>query len=338
VALVACAGCNDDPILQPDLRGSERPVQERIEARRRTVDAAPTADNWASYAYALDAHGFLPEAEQAYLRAADLDAKKAFEYFHLAGVAARTVDQKRASEHLLRALSLRDDYMATHLHLADMEEKLERLAEAKERYEVITSRWQSAHAELGLGRVLLHGGDAVAALPHLLKAQGMAPTHGGIHEALARTYALLGRVTESRAAARLVGDLNNDPPFLDPLQQRLAAEEVQSGARFRRGGALADAGQLREAIQELEAGLEVQPGYDAARHFLATVLAQDGQLDKAISHFSYLLKANPTDKDALEARARLFVALNKRVEAQRDIQALLRIDPNNAWARQQRGR
>jgi tetratricopeptide (TPR) repeat protein len=335
---LAAPGCGGGAVTLPALSATDAPVRERILARHRAVVEQPSAETWQAYAYALDAHGFRAEAEPAYLRAAALDDQRAFDMLHLCGVATRFLDPERAIAHFRRALALRDDVESTHLHLAVLLVRTGQLDEARQRYERILTRWQSAHAELGLGRVLLATGDAPGALPHLETARNQDPNLAAVHEALARAYARLGRSADSKAAAAKAGDLANENWFPDPLQHRLEQEEVHSGAHFRRGSSLAEQGKVKEAIAELEKGVALQPDYATSRFYLASLLAQDAQLDAAIAHLDRILARDGRHKTALELRARCRLTQGKRAEADADLRALLRIDPRHAWALQQVGR
>ncbi|MFQ5416987.1 MAG: tetratricopeptide repeat protein [Myxococcota bacterium] len=335
--LSGCDGTASVPL--PDLRDAEAPVRAKVRRCREAVLRGPSEENWARYARTLDAHGMTPEAEQAYLAAAEAaGGAGAFEYLHLAGVAAYDLGPERAREHFERALSLRSDYMATHLHLANLEEKSGRVAAAREIYARVAARWESSHALLGLGRLALAAGDPKAALGYLERARELKPDHRAIYEALARAHARLGRMEESRSAAKRAGDLSREDYFPDPLLAKVEAEEVQAAAHFRRGGEHARAERYREAIQEFRAGLKVRPGYLLARHYLAMLLAHDGRTPEAIQELDRILARDPRHRAALESRARILLGQNRRAEAERDLRSLLSVDPENAWARAELGK
>ncbi len=338
VISVALAGCNGSDngglIPLPELSGVEPLVRERILQRRQAVVETPSAETWLSYALALHAHEYRAEAEQAYLAAAaDMKDERASRALHLCGVATRLNDKARARVHFLRALKWRTDYIPTHLNLAEIDEQLGNVEEAIRRYALVAKRSQSPHAELGWGRLLLRSGNAKEALLHLLKAQRLDPKLPAVHEALARAFTHLGRTAEGRAAAARAGDFGDARPFPDPFREALQQEEVHSGVNFGRGESLAERGRFKEAIVEMRAALAAQPDYSLTRIYLATVLAKDGQLDAARTELDLVLARNANDKDALRYRAQVFLDQNKRPEAERDLRALLRLDPTNAWAK-----
>lgn len=336
--LFAFNSCGNVAVPSPNLAAAEAPVRDKVESRRSAVLASPTAETWSDYARVLDVHGFSEDAEKAYLAAVELDASKAFDNLHLAGVVTLQIDLERARAHLVRALTLRKDYMATYLHLATIEERLGRFEKAREQYALVASRWKSGHALLGLGRAALRAGDAEGAISYLIEAQQLEPRHQGIYEALARAFARVGKPAESRAAAKRAGTLADTPWFVDPLAEKINDEDARAMTRFRHAYALLKEGQYTEAIKEFEAALQVQPGYIIPRYQLARAFALVGRVDDAYKQLGRILEKDSNNPEALEARARLFLAQKKWTEAERDLRALLKVAPDHPWARAQVGK
>ena len=57
-----------------------------------------------------------------------------------------------------------------------------------------------------------------------------------------------------------------------------------------------------------------------------------GRTDDALHYLAGLLQSNPKDTDALLLRSRVYLTLSQPSEAEKDLQAVLRIQPNSADA------
>jgi protein O-mannosyl-transferase len=98
------------------------------------------------------------------------------------------------------------------------------------------------------------------------------------------------------------------------------------------GLALADRGQIDEAIAHYRKALEIQPVYVDAHNNLGAALAGRGQIDEAIVHFQKAIEINP---DYVDAHNNLGAALADRGqidEAMAHYQKALDIKPGNAKA------
>ena len=333
-----CPGCQPDistTIMLPDLSGLEAPVARKLRTTHAILARDLSGQTIGAFARALHAHAMLLEAEQAYLAAASLAQEPgAYEYLHLAGLAASESSPTRATKHLARAASLRPNSPATQMLRGRMLESLARLSEAESCFRAVVQYQPSSHAFLGLGRIKLARGDAKAALQDLNEAQRLQPDHREVHEARARCLNQLGNTQASRAAARRAGDLAQPTPFPDPLQIQIASENVSSEARLHRGAALAQAGETAAAIENFEGVLEVRRDHIEALDYLA-LLVQKTAPQRAIGYLNRILARKPAYPRALELRARVKLSLQDRAGAERDLQNLLRVLPDHAWARQQ---
>ena len=107
------------------------------------------------------------------------------------------------------------------------------------------------------------------------------------------------------------------------------------------GIALANRGQLDEAIAHFRKAVEAQPDDADAHYNLGTALANRGQLDEAIAHFQKTVEARPDYADAYHNLGIAWASRGRLDEATANYQKalVLAIQQNDAaLARQLRGR
>jgi tetratricopeptide (TPR) repeat protein len=127
-------------------------------------------------------------------------------------------------------------------------------------------------------------------------------------------YALL--VTENNylahlalaQAARLNGDLDRDTFHTKKAVEINPAYVAKIHNRC--GYALAEEGNLGEAISEFEEALQIVPAYANAHNNLGVVLARKARYDEALEHFAAALEITPGDTKIMESR--------RNVEAERE--------------------
>ena len=129
------------------------------------------------------------------------------------------------------------------------------------------------------------------------------------------------------AAADDVGDRKAAMQLLDKARALNAAssETWNAEAKLR-----IRSGQLREAQTAAEKAIALAPGQAMALYVRGTVAHTQGDLKGAIAYYDKALQASPDHVDGLVSRAGLLLDLNRPVEAARDVQALLKVDPNDA--------
>lgn len=334
--LTACAPGVQVPM--PDFTRVEAGVVAKVKSCHAAVLKDPSAKNWAKYGRTLHAHSMMPEAESAYLAAAEAAGEgkaEAFEHLHLAGCAALEGHLERSIEHFQKALLVNDDYLPTHLCLAIASERLGKADLARRHYQRVLTAVESSHARLGLGRLALRDGDARAAIEQFDKALAAKPKHREVYEAKARAHARLKEMDKSRAAAKLAGNLAETTPYVDRLLGKVMAEAVDVNTRFSRGSRHAKKGRDAKAIAEFSAVVNARPRHIEARYLLAFLYKRTGAFDEAMTHLNLILEQNSRHLNGLEQRARILLKRGNKSAAERDLQAILKIDPKHAWAKSQ---
>ena len=109
------------------------------------------------------------------------------------------------------------------------------------------------------------------------------------------------------------------------------------------GLALASTGRNMEAIEEYALALRLRPAYGSARFNLAIALAKAGRVDDAVENLRRVLADDPEDPlekrhlaDALTLRGMLLARDGERDRALAEFDEALKLDPENEVARKNR--
>jgi tetratricopeptide (TPR) repeat protein len=105
-----------------------------------------------------------------------------------------------------------------------------------------------------------------------------------------------------------------------------------------RASALIREGKTTEAIAELRAALQANPGFVDANVQLAALLAQQGQAEEALAHYRTVLQYRPTRSDVRLAASMLLIDMGRAGEAERDLRTLVQSGPPSADVHAQLGR
>jgi Flp pilus assembly protein TadD len=112
-----------------------------------------------------------------------------------------------------------------------------------------------------------------------------------------------------------------------------SAPSADAIERNRRGAALIKEGKAADAVTELQAAVEMSPGYTTAQANLAYAYHQAGRLDEAIMAYQKLLELEPTNATARNNLATLYTRSGRNDEAIRELETLLEREPGNETAR-----
>ncbi len=112
----------------------------------------------------------------------------------------------------------------------------------------------------------------------------------------------------------------------------LAITPANETAHNNLGLALAEQGQLAEAIQHYQRALQLKPDYAAAHNNLGVALADQGKLAEAIAHYQQALQLNPGYPEAHNNLGFALAAEGKTGEAVPHYQRALELKPDYADA------
>ena len=156
--------------------------------------------------------------------------------------------------------------------------------------------------ELLLGSLLLAEGKTGTALPHLHKAEALAPTLPEIHLRLGSAYLVGRQFKQAEAAFRRVLEIDNDHAeacyglsvalmrqsrFEESVELALRAVGLQHhypAAHFQLGAVLAQLNQPARAVLAFEHGLAMKPGVLAVHRYLARLYYRLGEFKKCHEH------------------------------------------------------
>ena len=351
-------------IPDPETAEMEPQVREKI-ARQRSLLAedSGSAEVWGALGRTFQAHGLEPEADEAYLRAEELDPAD-FRWPYLRATALRNIRPEDALTAAGRAAERNPRYAPVHLLAAELLENAGRAEDAMDRYrQALETAPDAAPAELGIGRLLLRRGELEAARERLERAAALAPRAGPVHASLARLYARQGDAEAARRAAEAARDLPDLVPVDDPVLTEVWDEAVsargyqqralraEAAGDFEAAGALYDhllglqpgdpdilynfgnlyarTRRFGEAAERYEQALAARPEHVAARANLGSALLMLGRRDEAMDHLLRALEHDPADPDANRTLGGLFAYRGDNDAAIRHYRAVLAHDPQD---------
>lgn len=345
----------------------EPQVREKIALERRFVEDSPDSPAaWGSLGRTFHAHGLEPEAEHAYLRAAELDSAD-FRWPYLRAAALKGIRPEDALHAADRACGLNPDYAPAHLLAAELLERTGDSEGALDRYRrALEPAPDSALAELGVGRLLLRRGEPDLAREHLERAAALAPRAGPVRAELARLYAQQGEIEAARAAEEAAGRLPAVVPVDDPVLTEVWDEAVSARGYQDRALRAEAAGDLDEAeaiygsllalwpdepdilynfgnlyvrsrrfadaARRYEQALEARPEHVAARVNLGSALLMLGRRDEAMDQLLRALRHDPADPDAHRTLGGLYAYRGDNERAIHHYRAVLETRPQDGVA------
>ncbi|MEE8156087.1 MAG: tetratricopeptide repeat protein [Phycisphaerales bacterium] len=318
-------------IPDPDLGGVEPQVILKVRDARRAVQRHPSsAKTWGRLGTILDVHEFSTDAMYCYQRAAELDPSD-FRWPYLLALAIAQEKPQASLSSLERAVQLNGNYLPARLHLAQQLTQENRPEEARGHYQaVLEADPTSFHAHLGMGQVLLGGGDLAASHEHLSRAVEIEPMAREGHSAMSRLFARLGDDTAAEHEMSLARRYPQGPSIPDPEHEKVQAEGVSARSYNMRGLELTRRGKHREALAQFRRAAESRSDVATFRGNLANTLMVLGQLDEAIKQYGEALRVDPSSARIRNHLAVALVNQGKLSEAEDVLQATLGRWPTDA--------
>ena len=207
-------------------------------------------------------------------------------------------------------------------------------------------------AHLNLGVVTANAGQPREALPHLQRAHELKPDTPAILNSLADALNQLGRAHEALPLVDRAIELQ--PRFAEAHNTRgvalMALQRGEDGAaaferavainpqrpsvRVNLAWALAHLGRLPEAIPHFEEASRQQPESADLQFKWGVALAMHRRPTEALPHLRQAADARPDDPAVRFAHANVLLELGRLPEAVHEFEAVLRLDPDFAPARQ----
>jgi tetratricopeptide (TPR) repeat protein len=147
--------------------------------------------------------------------------------------------------------------------------------------------WLAHH---NLATLLMDGGQAAAALPHVQRTLALRPDYPEALSNLGNCLTQLGRAAEAVA----------------PLERAIKLQPKYAAAYNNLGTTLMALGRADEGRAQFERAVQLQPDYATAQLNLGQALASAGRMPEAAGHFSRAVELDPAN---LTARLQLGTAL-----------------------------
>lgn len=337
-AVPSLAGASRVP--DPPLAGAEPQVARLVrEAREAVLEDPDSAAAWGRLGVVFHAHLHQDAAARSYGRAAALDPADA-RWPYLTAVIAASSDPRGALDLLNRVLEIQPRFIPALVRSGHAHRQLGHAAAASARYaEAIALDPRCAAAHLGLAQ--LHGaaGRSREALLAARRAAAAAPWHAQPRREVARLLSEAGREDEAREALAVAEALDAEEDLAeDPLLVQVMAENLSSGATFRRAERLRSRGRADLALAELDRFISLVPGHALAHNNRSVLRRAEGDEAGALADLDRSLQLDPHGAAARRNRADLRRSRGDLPGALADLDRLLASDPRDVAGRLLRAR
>lgn len=328
--LAVSVGCGPPgpEVPVPGLEGAEARVQSKITQLVAQLGEKPQdAPLWGRYAMALEAHGFVNTAAEAYRQAHALDPEEFLWPYFLAALADGE-EPETAVRWYSVALGLDAGYAPAHIRMATVLEKLARFEEARVHYrEAAKLDATNPFAPLGLGRLALRRDDVEGGLAHLERAYELAPEVHAVVSSLAQGYLRAGDEGRARRHAAAARDLPRITYQPDPRRSLIKGQSVDLRSFVRRGQAHLDQGNLDQALREVAQALKIDPTFADAHFAAAEIYLRQKSFRQAERSVRAGLDLTPNRSGARPLLARALFELGRFSEAEQEVRKALDQDP-----------
>jgi superkiller protein 3 len=121
-------------------------------------------------------------------------------------------------------------------------------------------------------------------------------------------------------------------PISEPTVKKTTTGTVDATAIYNKGVALMHEKKFAAAIVDFEAAIKAKPDFAEAHNNLAYCLRSEGptKYQEALAHYNKAIQLNPNLAQAYEYRGVLFVKMNRKGDAEKDLAKLKQLDPKLA--------
>ncbi|HEY1477382.1 MAG TPA: tetratricopeptide repeat protein [Chthoniobacterales bacterium] len=121
------------------------------------------------------------------------------------------------------------------------------------------------------------------------------------------------------------------PPLPEPKVQA-PKSTVNATSLYNQGVALVHEKKFAAALADFQAAVKAKPDFAEAHNYLAYCLRREGpaKYNEALAHYNKAIQLNPNLAQAYEYRGVLFVKMNRKSDADKDLAKLKQLDPKLA--------
>ncbi len=320
-------------ILLPDLDEVDPEVAEAIHGARDEVLRHPSsAPAWGRLGQVLLAHDIGPEATRCLQEAERLDPREP-RWPYLQGLILVLEHPDEGILCLERAVARAGNApVVPRLRLAEALLNQGRLDQAQSHLDqALAAEPDSLRARLGLGRLALQRGDWRAGLEQLHACLSDVHARRLAHSLCSEAWNRLGQPGRARAEQDQAAELPEDQRWRDPFAEEVLQFQRGLRSRIARADALAQSGQLEEAIALLDQTVAKYPKSLDAWMLRSDAWRRLGRMDRAEES---CLKAVQAVPDAAEAWFRLgyIQALSRPRQAAESFRRAIALKPDHTLA------
>lgn len=175
-----------------------------------------------------------------------------------------------------------------------------------------------------------HGGDARIYLLGSRLAERAGNAEGALQSAELAKKAAPGWPVATMELAMLLLRQRKPAEALKQAQHAMTLAPDDFHVVRRAVGTAIQAGDLPSTVAWLRKAVALRPHESMLRALLAKQLIPAGEIEESLALYEELVQEQPWDTEILAGRARAALKLGKTEQAQRDAEALLRLEPGNA--------
>ncbi len=320
----------------PDLSSLPDAVRSVIEEARDSVDqtaasagSALQSQAWGQYGEVLQAHGLDAAARQAYLNAHELDAGR-LDWIYLLGTLDISEGRLASGiEWLDRVLAADSTDSPALIRRGQAHLELGQAAQADLDFNrALLLNPDSPAALAGAGRVALDQGRFDDAQTLLSRALELRPDANALYQPLGMALRGQGNAESARAALAQAGEI--DPPFSDPLIERVRGRSRSPQFYLELALSQAERGELAGAQQLLATALSLSPDDPLIIENYGDVSARLGAFGEALAAFQALVELRPDNAMAVFRLAQVKELSGALDDAEQGYRRALALDPDFA--------
>ncbi len=296
-------------------------------AEKKGVSREELASAYGQMGMVYHAYGFVDAAAVCYRNAHSLAPREFRWPYYYGKLYQDEGETKNAIAYLKIALDLRPDDIAALVNLGQTYQLAGQSERAKELFEkAIGADPSQAAAQAGIGEIALSQGDFALAIRSLEAALKLQPAATELHYPLAMAYRKMGDVTNALAHLQKKG--SGEPTLSDPLMDKVTDLKRGQRALWIQGNKALAEGRLADAIKIYEEMVATADKADPIpRVHLGIAMAQAGDLKGAVEQFQQVLRMTPGNAVAHYNLGVLSLELKSEDEALNHFKAAVALDP-----------
>ena len=278
-------------------------------------------------------------ADVCYRRSWTLSPRSFRWLYYLGNVEGWIGRNQDAINHVREALKIDENYTPARVRLAQLLfESGDVQQSIKEYEESIRRNPRLAAAHFGRGRLLAAQGDWSDAIASYRQACNLFQNYAAAHYGLAMAYKKTGDDAKGLEQLELYHRFKKtSQPSEDPLIDAVNSLYVGGNAHFAKGSSLSQQGKTKQAAEEFETALNVNPRLMMAHVNLIGIYSDLGRPDKAEEHFREAVKLDPGWAEVYYNWGLLLFRERKFTEASEAFRKAIEVNPTYANAHVQLG-